>query len=134
MPASPQAYSISTHSAMLGAHTATRSPLSNRWASARAIRSASVSSSAKVHVRRSSMASMPSMSASMSPLSAAAARSIDPTVVSSTGADSSAGACDSVKVMFSPRSLDVETVVVMSHVPSRRHTASLTRCINQPLG
>ena len=90
-PASAAPNSTTSHSGMLGAHTATRSPGAKRPSSARAQRSASWSSSPYVQRRRCSGSGCPPISAGWSGAACAASRRIPPTVVSSTGSLWSAG-------------------------------------------
>ena len=93
IPASPAASSRNTHSGMLLAHTATRSPGANRPSRARAARSDSSSSSAYVHRRLSAASGMPVTSATASGARAAVSRSNPPMVSSRIGTESSAVHC-----------------------------------------
>src|ERR1700761_5861416 len=88
-PASAAPNSSTTHSGMLLAHTATRSPGPNRRISARPTCSDSASKSANVQRRRAAGSGSPAISATSSGAWAAAHRSRPPTVCSSTRSSSS---------------------------------------------
>lgn len=117
-PARAASNSRITHSGSPGAHTATRSPGVNRAASAPAARSASASSSEKVHRRRPAGSAAPATSAGASGYAAAASRKTPPTVVSRTGMVVSAGQYELVNAMAESLSSPSRTSPSRSRLPS----------------
>ena len=107
-PANAAPNSIMIHSGMFGAQTATRSPGSNRFNSACAVRTEAEYNSAYVHCRRAAGSGAPQINASRSGAVSAAHANNPPKVSSRTSGSTGPTACDIVNGIANPPEAQVQ--------------------------